>query len=261
MSANFGDWSKILDDYSYASREKIYGKIEKKGLVAKPDDYSIIHEIVLWKLDREINIDFEQIEYLNSIAKQIVSQDLFVAKKSEIVDFVDDLIQNSDGIRIAMASTILHFYQPKIFPIIDTRAYRQAMDKNLTPASGGSEYFDYCLKCFDICKNYGIPISDIDKVLYQIDINLGFTINDKVIPLKSICQGIGNIITSQKVSVSESFSSLFSGVNQIDSLNDAYHFDSGVDLISRFITELEKLNRSDLKKYVEILDEKLKRYL
>ena len=47
--------------------------IKQKGYIATQEDYDIINMIALWKINREIEIDPETIEYINAIAKTVKS--------------------------------------------------------------------------------------------------------------------------------------------------------------------------------------------
>lgn len=82
-----------------------------------------------------------------------------------------------------MASTVLHFYFPDVYPIIDQRAYRELY---------GEEYPKYITKVEILVKIYMKYIADchqyqqercpeisfakIDKVLYQLDKEKGFKV-------------------------------------------------------------------------------------
>lgn len=82
-----------------------------------------------------------------------------------------------------MASTVLHFYFPDVYAIIDQRAYRELY---------GEEYPKYMTKVETLVKMYMKYISDcykyqqkqypevsffkIDKVLYQMDKEKGFKV-------------------------------------------------------------------------------------
>lgn len=77
-----------------------------------------------------------------------------------------------------MASTILHFYNPETFLIIDQRAYRELYKKEaprFTEQNSYDIYIKYIKDRYeyweDNCKCFGIEFSDIDKILYQLDKN------------------------------------------------------------------------------------------
>ena len=98
-----------------------------------------------------------------------------------------------------MASTYLRFINPKVFPIIDTRALRAAFDYNMVnekekilSAHRDSEslysrqidlYVDYVKKLNEIAKNgyhdLFIKFEDLDRLLYEIDGDASFKLEDK----------------------------------------------------------------------------------
>ena len=90
------------------------------------------------------------------------------------------------GVKIAMASTILKMFYPETFPIIDQRAYRELSGEDLPDYFGVSAnqkyaelYFHYILDCHTYNKNIcpNIKFDDIDKVLYQLDLEKGNKVN------------------------------------------------------------------------------------
>ena len=96
-------------------------------------------------------------------------------------EFVFDLLEIK-GVKIAMASTILKMFYPDSFPIIDQRAYRELNGEDLPEYYGATAnrkyadlYFQYILDCHiynqSVCPN--INFDDIDKVLYQLDLEKG----------------------------------------------------------------------------------------
>lgn len=88
---------------------------------------------------------------------------------------IEKLLQTK-GMQLPMASTVLHFYYPEVFPIIDQRAYRElyAMDypKTMTKIPMLTElYRKYVKDCWEYQQEKcpEIAFSQIDKVLYQLD--------------------------------------------------------------------------------------------
>jgi len=165
------NWKEILQRYDYEDPSAIFNRINTKGFIAVPEDYDIINMIVLWKINRTVKIAFETIEYINSIAKAI-NTPIEALKNTDVQNCFEELL-DSPGIRLAMASTIFHFYQPKAFPIIDERAYRQVFSEKLNPNGRWDIYSKYISACNNICILNNIPFDMIDKILYQIDIEKG----------------------------------------------------------------------------------------
>ena len=169
-------WKEILKEYKYSDPQSLYDKVKTKGFTKTPEDIGIIREIVLWKINREIDISDETIAKINEIAGKNDSPEK--ALNDPMVKECFEKMLYSGGIRLPMASTILHFYQPKAFPIIEDRAYRQACRKKFNPAGGWEVYSEYITACIKICHENGISFEKIDKVLYQLDKDNGFKIGD-----------------------------------------------------------------------------------
>lgn len=165
---HLSNWKELILKYKYEDSSPIFDRLRRKGLIPLPEDYDIINMIVLWKLNRTVKVTLETIEYINSIA-QITDSPERALSNTDVRDCFAELLR-SPGIRLPMASTIFHFYQPKAFPIIDERAYRQIFSEKLNPNSGWDVYSDYIAACIEVCKSYGIPFEQIDKVLYQLDL-------------------------------------------------------------------------------------------
>ncbi|MBR3308942.1 MAG: hypothetical protein IKG00_03440 [Lachnospiraceae bacterium] len=156
----------------------------------------IINQIVLWKVNRQVFttesilpaiIAFGKKEgfNLNSVLKEY---------RSETSTLIEQMLV-CQGIRLPMASTILHFFYPDVFPIIDQRAYRVIMSTvkgthieysdlikpNTKSAACAEKYLDYLEACKTFYKEQklkgkGIDFCDLDKFAYQFDIDLGYTI-------------------------------------------------------------------------------------
>ncbi|HBC99436.1 MAG TPA: hypothetical protein DC053_08880 [Lachnoclostridium sp.] len=97
-----------------------------------------------------------------------------------MTDFIDLLYDylNKLGIKLAVASTILHFYYANIFPIIDQSSYRELTGKEYPIYSSKDRnkkyaelYINYIGMCFQFnmqeCPD--ILFEFIDKILYQLD--------------------------------------------------------------------------------------------
>ena len=94
-----------------------------------------------------------------------------------------------------MASAILKFLRPDIFPIIDIRAYRVLFQEQLpvSPHLGAEnfcsafgKYFDvyikYVKKVYEIKEKCGLDLVDVDEKLYSFDKihNKRFKLNAKL---------------------------------------------------------------------------------
>jgi len=171
IQPDLSKWNELIEKYDYEDGTPIFQRLTQKSRVAVPDDYDIINMIVLWKLNRVVHIASETIEYINAVANRVQTPSQAIADP-DVRECIRELV-NSRGVRLPMASTIMHFYAPDAFAIVDERAYRQACGQTLDPAAGWDVYADYLHACMDLCLANGIPFRQVDKVLYQLDIEEG----------------------------------------------------------------------------------------
>lgn len=170
-------YEEALKNYAYDHGDKISACIKNNKKIEEQQD--IINKIILWKINRQAEPKVSVLEKLVHV-HEIQLNDLCTNKK-ETEDRVKDLLISlieTKGIRLPMASTILHFYNPETFPIIDQRAYRELYEKEaprFTEDNSCDIYVKYIKDCYkyweDNCKCVGIEFSDIDKILYQLDKN------------------------------------------------------------------------------------------
>lgn len=167
-------YEEALEKYTYDSGEKIFSRIKNNNKIEEQQD--IINMIILWKTNRQANLDPSIFKKLLDISKIKINS--LCNGEKDVINQVGDLIVslvNTKGIRLPMASSILHFYNPDVFPIIDQRAYRELYKKDAPNFTNVEPriYLDYIKECYKYwgknCKNCGIKFSDIDKVLYQLD--------------------------------------------------------------------------------------------
>lgn len=146
----------------------------QKELTGKLDNlYSdfnqeIINEIVLWKINRYSEISTETLNLIN----QIKQSDSIL--NNNLTKRVLKGLLKSKGIRLAMASTILRFKNPKIYQIIDQRVYRfiygTELKYSLTDIENQIElYLSYIDKLTQICDKYKIDFAKSDRVIYEMD--------------------------------------------------------------------------------------------
>lgn len=166
------NYSKIRERYTYPGDDEIIDRISKCSGDNERENRDIINSIVLWKVNRQVNIGnlFVKIQKL-----EIKTLKYFNNKEQEIKDVVGELLE-VNGVRIAMASTILKMFYPDVFPIIDQRAYRELYDKEMptwtSKQKWQEEYVNYVRDCHKYFNDYcegQITFTDLDKVLYQID--------------------------------------------------------------------------------------------
>ncbi len=159
-----------------------------------------INQIVLWKVHRMVDLDSSVLQKLVDKSLDANAADINAVKKwwedKDNTDKTKALIKSmvdskSNGVRLAMASTILHFFHPFSFLIIDQRSYRVihswAFEKGFCPSTESDHelnhsekdawdvYCDYmklCIKYYESnnLKQDGIEFDKLDRYTYQLDL-------------------------------------------------------------------------------------------
>ena len=165
------------DDFEIKSEDLIFNyqeKLTKKlDAISSDFDQSIINEIVLWKGNRYAELSEKSMSLINSIST--TSDKINV----ELTRQVLRKLINESGIQLPMASTILRFKNPKIYQIIDQRAYRFLYpDKTLELSTYKSKdniekqiklYLEYLTDLKKAVELKNIPFEVADRRLYKLD--------------------------------------------------------------------------------------------
>jgi len=125
-----------------------------------------LRRISLWKINRILSVSEETIKKLATLAeKETVSIDDDLVK-----EIIDELV-NSQGIGFPMASAILKFIKPDIFPIIDVRAYRALTGtKPYYSTYNYEKYVSYTKELMRLAKlDNNRPLREMDEQLYCFD--------------------------------------------------------------------------------------------
>jgi len=140
-------------------------------------DQDIINEIVLWKVNRYAQLTDECFRLINNIDRTRPEIDEDLTRK-----ILSNLL-STNGVRLAMASTILRFKAPNIYQIYDQRVFRYIYG---IPASNTTikekqieNYLKYLKDLRTKCVEAKIDFNTADRVLYQAD-----KIQNKSIPIK-----------------------------------------------------------------------------
>lgn len=150
---------------NYVYQEELTKKLDK---LKKSFNQETINEIVLWKVNRYVEMTDEALNLLNKVED---TGDINTELTKEILEKLLDL----KGVRIALASTILRFKNPKIYQIIDQRVYRfiHPNGEELKNSTNIQEtifmYLNYLERLKLICKNFNIPFEKSDRILYLMD--------------------------------------------------------------------------------------------
>ncbi len=151
--------------YNYQS--DLTSKLDKLDTDFSQD---IINEIVLWKVNRYAAVDNETLNLINQIKKE----DTQINPELTGAILLRLLSKEQKGFRLAMASTVLRFRNPKIYQIIDQRVFRFLYGKELKyPVTNINEqitiYLDYLQKLQDVCAEHSVKFETADRVFYTMD--------------------------------------------------------------------------------------------
>ena len=169
----------VIERYKYSSTDKIMARINNATNDDVKEINDIVNEIVLWKLNRIVFLDDSTLHELKLISN-VETPESAIGKDVDMVKSLLTHLLESKGLRIPMASTFMHFFNPSVFPIIDQRAYRVIYKKDYKDHYSIDErintYIDYLKKCIEYYNLHlkdVIPFSEIDKYLYQLDKEIG----------------------------------------------------------------------------------------
>ena len=174
------NYQEILSRFVYDDESEILDRISKVDKADYRENRDIINEIVLWKMNRRPQVEEKLIDAIYRLKK---IETPIEAANSEITKQVVEMLLLTKGMQLPMASTVLHFYFPNIYPIIDQRAYRELYGndypKNITKMKLLVElYLKYIVDCYQYQQEKcpEVPFAKIDKVLYQIDKEKGLKV-------------------------------------------------------------------------------------
>lgn len=151
--------------YNYQS--DLTSKLDKLDTAFNQD---IINEIVLWKVNRYAPVDNETLNLINQIKKE----DTQINPELTGAILLRLLSKEQKGFRLAMASTVLRFRNPKIYQIIDQRVFRFLYGKDLKYSETNINeqitiYLDYLQKLKDVCAEHSVKFETADRVFYTMD--------------------------------------------------------------------------------------------
>jgi hypothetical protein len=172
------DAVKLLKKYSY--QPELTAKIEARLDALTEDEApnrSMIYEMILWKLSRFVWFD-------DAVLPQLRDARSIQPGEHRQAEPLLRALLNAKGARLAMASTFLRFVNPDTFQIIDERAIRMVLPDEEIPAPYGETHTEsYLRRCCNLYFRYldalhaisseALPFSHTDRVLYQLDKELG----------------------------------------------------------------------------------------
>jgi thermostable 8-oxoguanine DNA glycosylase len=134
----------------------------------KKINQNFINEIVLWKVNRYVEVPEPIFSELEKIKKLKGGQH----KNAEVL--LNNLLEIR-GIDLPMASTILRFTNSNVFQIIDKHAYRAIFGRPYSLYTYSNKikkidvYFEYIDELIKLCKLRKLEFKTIDRLLYIFD--------------------------------------------------------------------------------------------
>lgn len=104
-------------------------------------------------------------------------EQLVQIKNTKELHIEDDVVKStleqlvpSTGVGYPLASTILKFLRPDVFPIIDVRAYRALFGKKILYSQYSYDvYVKYCKRIYEVRQRFELPLDTVDEQLYMFD--------------------------------------------------------------------------------------------
>lgn len=164
------DFRITQEDLKFEYQESLTNKLDLNLI---DFDQNTLNEIVLWKVNRYAEFDSELISLINSINSIDLEIDIDKTK------LILRSLLNTNGVQLAMASTILRFRNPSIYQIIDQRVFRIIYkNKELKLNTYLSEknlnfqielYLQYLTDLKKVCTDLDIPFDNSDRILFMAD--------------------------------------------------------------------------------------------
>jgi len=159
-----GDLASFLAGYKY--QPALTKRLD--GLADESLTPELLNEIVLWKVNRYVELDAEQLRQIEDV------RGLRPGAHRQAKRFLEKLL-GVHGVDLPMASTFLRFRNPAVFQIIDRHAYRALYGRKFplftaTPTKRKIEvYFAYLDDLHSLCEQKGLKFETVDRVLYVFD--------------------------------------------------------------------------------------------
>lgn len=164
------DFRITQEDLKFEYQESLTNKLDLNLI---DFDQNTLNEIVLWKVNRYAEFDSKLISLINSINSTDFEIDIDKTK------LILRSLLNTNGVQLAMASTILRFRNPSIYQIIDQRVFRIIYkNKELKLNTYLSEknlnfqielYLQYLTDLKKVCTDLNIPFDNSDRILFMAD--------------------------------------------------------------------------------------------
>lgn len=157
------DHDELNFTFSYNDKEtaELHAKINGSSSITEDD----LRRVSLWKSNRVLSVSSETLDKLNELS----TKEDVTLRDTLVKEVIEELVI-SQGIGFPMASAILKFINPTIFPIIDVRAYRALTGKKPYYGTYSYEkYINYAEEVTSLANRLKLPLREIDEQLYCYD--------------------------------------------------------------------------------------------
>jgi thermostable 8-oxoguanine DNA glycosylase len=155
------DALNFIFSYNDTETTELHAQLNGSTSITEDD----LRRVSLWKSDRVLSVSPETLQKLNELSTKEG-----VTLKDALAKEVIEKLVLSQGIGFPMASAILKFINPSVFPIIDVRAYRALTgEKPYYGTYSYEKYIDYAEKISALAKKLDRPLREIDEQLYCYD--------------------------------------------------------------------------------------------
>tara|TARA_B100000315_G_C14538825_1_gene569791 strand:+ start:863 stop:1396 length:534 start_codon:yes stop_codon:yes gene_type:complete len=159
------EYKKDILNFKFSYNDKETGELNEILNNNAKINIDQIRRVALWKIDRVIDIPDNILDKIRSI----VSTKTISLDSTEVKKLIEELI-SCQGIGMPMASAILKFYRPDVFPIIDVRAYRALRGKKIYYSQYNVDiYLKYANDLHDLASSLKRPLREMDEQLYMYD--------------------------------------------------------------------------------------------
>jgi hypothetical protein len=166
-------YSQVENEYnpqSYTYQPYLTEKLKSTSSSGLNQDW--VNEVVLWKLNRYVHMKETTLALLND--PRLLMPEIDISFTRTVLHALLD----TPGVRLPVASTFLRFRNPRVYQILDQRAYRFAMGEIYSSTYVQSSkardkqidlYLKYLDKLKQIEREKKWDFERIDEILYQLD--------------------------------------------------------------------------------------------
>lgn len=145
-------------EYNNEEKDRVQSSLSENRMLARDD----LRAVALWKINRALEFTDDVLKSLESLRSVGNLRYDSALSKGVIMKLV-----SARGIGYPVASAILKFIRPDVFPIIDARAFRVLFQQKAKCSFDA--YMDYTRQIHEIACFFDMPLDRVDEQLYCFD--------------------------------------------------------------------------------------------